>query len=228
MKKIFSAIPFLFLGLCTYAQQLSQINFSGAATLSSFGFLTDQNVLIRISEDGKVIEWGIEWKSERNNNYYAPKLQPYFGRVDYYGSESDPVTKGKVKSIGTCVVIYYGSLETETQRGKVKSIGNTGLDYYNNFENTAIKGKLKFAGNLALEYYPSLENEAFRGKLKSVANTPITYYSTFDDKLIKGKIKSIGSVAYNWYTSLDRKELRGALKSGSYRQNINGVTYILR
>jgi hypothetical protein len=228
MRKLFFAMQFLLLGLCTYSQQLSQITFSGAATLSSFTFLTDQDVLIRVSADGKVIEWGIEMQSQRNSNYYSPKLQPYMGRVDYYGPESDSVNRGKVKSIGTSVLTYYGPLETETKRGKVKSIGTANLDYYTLYENAALKGKLKFAGKFVFEYYPSLENEAFRGKLKSISNTLITYYSSFDDKLIKGKIKSIGSVAYNWYTSHDRKELRGALKSGTYRQNINGITYILR
>jgi len=228
MKKFLIIIPVLLLAVCTWSQKLSQATFSGAATLNSFSFLTDQDVLIRISPDGKLIDYGMEMMSERNNNYYAPKLQPFMGRIDYYTQDADSVYRGKVKSIGTCVLTYYGAYEKDDKPGKIKSIGSVQLDYYTQFENAAFKGKLRFAGTVVLEYYASLENEAIRGKLKSVSNTVIKYHSTFDDKLIQGKIKSIGSVAYNWGTSLDPRGQKGALKTGSYRQIINGVTYILR
>ncbi len=228
MRKLLTVISFLLVSECCTSQQISQVTFSGASTLSYFTFITDQDVLIRVSEDGKVMEWGSELRSERNNNYFAPKLQPFMGRVDYYSTESDSAFRGKVKSIGTCVITYYGPYETDTKAGKIKSIGREVLDYYSNYDNAAFKGKLRFAGSRVLTYYSSVEDEAFRGKLKSIANTTIVYHSSFDDKLIRGKIKSIGAVAYNWYTSLDRKGLGGSLKSGLYRQNINGVTYILR
>ena len=227
IKKTLFAVLLVLPATFAWSQQLSQVTFAGASTLSYFTFTTDQDVLIRVSEDGKLLEWGTELRSERSSNYYAPKLQPFMGRVDYYGAEADTVFRGKVKSIGTCMLTYYGALEKDAKPGKLKSLGSTGLDYYTQFENAAFKGKLRFAGTLVLEYYPSLENEAFRGKLKSIGNTRIVYHSTFDDKLIRGKIKSIGSVAYNWGTSLDTR-YKGTLKSGSYRQQINGVTYILR
>jgi hypothetical protein len=228
MRKIYVFVPLLLVVVFANAQQLSQVSFSGASTLSYFTFTTDQDILIRVSEDGKLMEWGTEVRSERNMNYYAPKLQPFMGRVDYFGPETtDSVIRGKVKSIGTCMLTYYGAYERDGKPGKIKSIGSTGLDYYTQFDNAAFKGKLRFAGTLVLEYYPSLDNEAFRGKLKSVGNTRIQYHSTFDDKMIRGKIKSIGSVSYNWGTSLDPRQ-QGVLKSGSYRQNINGVTFILR
>lgn len=228
MRKFSSIIPFLLFAVCTRSQQLSQVTFTGASALSHFTFITDQNVLIRVSPDGNVMEWGTEIRSERSSNYYAPKLQPFMGRVDYYGPETtDSAYRGKVKSIGTCRLTYYGAYEMEGKPGKLKSIGSIGLDYYTRFENAAVTGKLRFAGTLVLEYYPSLENEAFKGKLKSVGNTRIAYHSTFDDKLIQGKIKSIGPVVYTWGTSLDAR-YKGSLKSGLYRQNINGVTYILQ
>src|SRR5687768_29246 len=226
MKKLFTTISFSLLVSCIYSQQLRQISFAGGSALSSISFLTDQDVLIRVSEDGKLLEWGIEWKAIQGN-YYAPKLQPFPGRVDHYGAEADSSSMGKVKSIGTCMLTYYGLYEPEEKKGKLKSIGSLLLDYYGPYDNAALKGKLRFVGNQALEYYSSTENEAFRGKLKAIGNTVITYYSTFDDKLIRGKVKSIGSISYNWYTSLDRIEVRGALKSGLYRQKVNGVTYIL-
>ncbi len=227
MKKLFSAILFLLFGICADSQQLSQVTFSGGATFSYFTFITDQDVLVRVSDDGKLLEWGSEIRSERNYNYYAPRLQPFMGRVDYYGPEADTVFRGKVKSIGTCMLTYYGAYEKDEKPGKLKSIGTVGLDYYTRFENAAFKGKLRFAGDLVLEYYPSIENEAIRGKLKSVGNTRIVYHSTFDDKLIQGKVKSIGTVVYNWGTSLDAR-FKGSLKTGLHRQNINGITYILR
>jgi hypothetical protein len=229
MRKFFFIILFLLAGLFSYSQELNQVIYTRDGSFSSFSFLTDQGVHIRISDDGKIIEWGIETQSLRYN-LYAPKLQPFMGRIDYYGAESpDSASRGKIKSIGTCVLTYYGRYETAEKTGKIKSIGMAALDYYTNYDNTNLKGKLKFAGRIALDYYSSFENEAFRGKLKSVGNnTPITYYSSFDDKLIRGRIKSIGTIAYTWYTSLDRKEYAGGLKTGSYRQLINGVTYILQ
>jgi len=228
MKKLFLAIPVLMLAASAFSQKLSQVSFSGATSLTSFSFLTDQNVLIRVSPDGKIIDYGSEVMSERSNNYFAPKLQPFMGRIDYYTADSDSAFKGKVKSIGTCVLTYYGSFEKDDKPGKLKSIGAIPLDYYTQFDNAAYKGKLRFAGTMVLAYYPALENEAFRGKLKSVGNTTLKYHSTFDDKLIQGKIKSIGSVAYNWGTSLDPQGQKGALKSGTYRSNINGVTFIIQ
>jgi hypothetical protein len=224
----FSTIIFLALASCTYSQQLSQVTFSDASNLSYLSVITDQGVLIRITTDGKLLEYGTELQSIRSNNYYDPKLQPYIGRVDNYGSESDSAFRGKVKTIGTCAITYYSHYDESTKAGKLKSIGTLILDYYSNYDNAAFRGKLRFLGSSVLEYYSSLDDEAYRGKLKSIGNTPIVYYSTFDDKLIKGKIKSIGSVAYTWYTSFDRPEFRGAMKTGSYRANIGSVTYILR
>src|SRR5688572_24383303 len=110
MRKYLLVISLLMFGSYTWSQQLSQVTFSGASTLSYFSFQTDQKVLIRVSEDGKLMEWGTELMSERSTNYYAPKLQPFMGRVDYYGPETtDSVIRGKVKSIGTCMITYYGA-----------------------------------------------------------------------------------------------------------------------
>ena len=228
MRTFFITIIFFLFATCTWSQQLSQITFSDAANLSYFSFLVDQTILIRVTDQGKILEWGTEIQSVRSSGYYNPKLQPYIGRVEYYGQDADSAFRGKVRSIGTCTITYYGHYEEATKVGKLRSLGTLQMDYYSNFDNIAFRGKLRFAGSQVLEYYPSLADEAYKGKLKTVGTTPITYYSTFDDKLIKGKIKSIGSVAYTWYTSYDRSELRGALKTGSYRAPIGSVTYILR
>jgi len=225
MQKFFSATIFLLFALCSRSQQLSQITFSGASTLSSLSFSIDQGILIRISEDGKVLEWGSELASERSSNYYAPKLQPYMGRIIYYGTEADTINRGKIRSIGTCVIKYYDAFELEEKRGKVKSIGMVNLDYYTKFENLNFKGKLRLVGSTMLDYYSPFENDAYKGKLKIVGNTPISYYSTFQDK---GKIKSIGTVSYDWNPSQFRNQTVGTANTNLYRQNINGITYILR
>ncbi|MBK5273125.1 MAG: hypothetical protein JJE22_19160 [Bacteroidia bacterium] len=226
MKNFSTVILFLLLGSCSYSQQLGQVTFSGGAKLSYLAFLTDQGVLIRVTDDGKIMEWGTEVQSQRSD-YYAPKLQPYMGRIEYYGPEADSAFKGKLKSVGTCTLTYYGHYETATKIGKLKTVGTLNLDYYDNFDNATLRGKLRFIGSQILEYYSPTVDEAFRGKLRSIGNTQITYYSSFDDKAIKGKIKSIGAVSYAWYTSFDLNR-SGLKSSGLYRQNIGGVTYILR
>ena len=226
MRKLFTAIALLLFINSAFSQKLSQVTFSGGITFSYFAFVTDQGILLRVTDEGKLLEWGTELLSDRGN-YYDPKLQPYLGRIDYYGQEADSAFRGKVRSIGTCTFTYYGHLDEVTKVGKLKSIGTLLLDYYSNFDNAAYKGKLRFIGSSVVEYYSSVDDEAYRGKLKTIGNNPITWYSTFDDKLLKGKLKRIGSVPFEWYASFDKTELRGALKSGLYRQTIGGVTYIL-
>jgi hypothetical protein len=224
MKKIALLVSFLFFAAATYSQELTQVIFSGATTLSSFSFRTDQGIIIRISDDGKVQEWGTDPGPGRYYND-PKKLQAYLGRVEYFGQEYDSVFRGKIKSIGTCTFTYFDKYEIATKIGRLKSIGRVAVDYYDNYEDAAFKGKLKFAGSVLFSYYSSFENEAFRGKLKSVNNNPITYYSTFDDKAIAGKIKSIGSFQYIWYSSYD--QYRGGLKSGAVTQIINGITFTI-
>src|ERR1700743_702069 len=84
-----------------YAQQLTQVNYSGGANFLFFAIATNQNVLIRISNEGQILEYGTEEQSLYNRNYYATKLRPFSGGVDYYGNEADSAFKGKIKSIGT-------------------------------------------------------------------------------------------------------------------------------
>ncbi len=227
MTKFSTAILFLLFVTCSYSQKLGQVSFPDGAKLSYFSIQTDQNVLIRISDEGKVLEWGLEVMSDRSN-YYAPRLQPFLARVEYYDQYSDPSFKGKVKSIGTCFITYYGVNETEQKRGKPKSFGSLFLDYYSNYDEKNLQGKLKLLGSLNLEYYRPYENEAFRGKLKSIGSTVITYFSAFDDRYNIGKIKNIGAVSYVWYSPLNHTYMRGGLKTNNYRQVISGTTYILQ
>ena len=226
MRLISTTIFFLFVAFSSNAQKLRQVTLSNASDLAYFAFRTDQNVLIRVTPDGNVKEWGIEVKALRGD-YYAPGLQPFMGRIEYYSAESDSAFRGKVKSIGTCSFTYYYSYDTDSKPGKIKSIGTLGFDYYTNFDDKSRQGKIRFAGNQVYEYYSSFDEEILRGKLKAIGSTAFTYYSIFDDKLIRGKIKTIGSASYSWYTSYDQSTYRGSLKTGAYRQDIGGVTYII-
>jgi hypothetical protein len=224
MKKILFSVCFLFLCLGGFSQQLSHIQFSGATTLSTFSFTTDQKVIIRISPDGKVVEWGVDAGPTRYGTTYPGKLQPYMGRVEYYGADDyDSVMRGKVRFIGTTSISYYGANETADRIGKVRTVGSTQLEYYTNWDNESLRGKLKFAGTVLLDYYHSFENDAVRGKLKSVGNNTITYYSTFDDKMVIGKIRTIGPINYNW---LDRG-FRGGWSQINTSPVVNGITYLV-
>ena len=224
MKRYILQITFLLTTIVTYSQELSQVTFTVGTNLSFFSFRTDQEIMIRISDEGKMLEWGTDPGPGR---YYSDprKLQTYLGRVEYFGQEYDSVFRGKVKSIGTCTFTYYGKYETAAKIGKLKTIGRVAVDYYDNYEDASFKGKIKYAGSVLFSYYSSFDNEAFRGKLKSINNTRLAYYSTFDDKAIAGRIKSIGSFEYIWYSSYER--YHGSLKFGSVTQNINGIVYII-
>jgi hypothetical protein len=226
MKKLLVIIVTAVFFTTANGQQLSQVTFKNGSALSYFSFVTDQGILIRVSDEGKILEWGTEALAD-HYDYYDRKLRPFMGRVDYYGPQDDSVFRGKVKSIGTCFFTYYDTFEVKTKVGKLRSIGNQYLDYFADYEDKMLKGKLKTAGALSIDYYRSYENESYRGKLKLVGSIPITYYSVFDDRVNAGKLKSIGSVNYSWYSLGDRPDMRGALKSNNYRQVISGVTYIL-
>ena len=226
MRKFFTLLILSIASHC-YCQQLSQVSFLDGANFSFFSIRTEQGVLIRVSDSGEILEWGTEVLSERYNNY-APRLQPFMARVEYFDQQSDSVFKGKLKSIGTCFITYHGAYEEKNKRGKLKSLGTLQFDYYSTYDDKSQQGKLKFIGNLVLEYYRSYENESFRGKLKSIGSTVITYYSAFDDKYNAGKLKSIGSVPYVWYSPLNHTYIRGGLKTNNYRQVISGITYVLQ
>lgn len=225
---IFSGLGLLQLCVAGYSQQLSQVGFTGGSNLSHFSLLTDREVLIRMTDDGRITEWGIEEQSIRMRDFYAPRLQPYAGRVEYYGTEADSVSRGKLKSIGSSMITYYGAWEAPEKIGKIRTVGYLQFDYYAQYDNQALRGKIRSIGNLSLDYYSTFDNEAMKGKLKSVGSTLITYYSSFDDKFIRGKIRSIGAVNYSWYTSVENSKYGGGLKSGPWRQNTGGVVYILQ
>lgn len=219
-------IVFSFSFLNNYAQRLSQVTFSQASDFAWFSILTNQNILIRISADGKILEYGTEEASLYNRNYFSPKLLPYSGAIIYYQHEPDSMLNGKIKNIGTCYFTYYGSQDYPERIGKLKSAGSLSFDFYRKFDDALSAGKIKSIGTNSITYYGSFDNEALRGKLKSVGNTSIQYYSSFDNISLKGKLKSIGAYHYDWNTTSDGREFVSYLKTGNQRQLINGITYI--
>ncbi len=91
MKKIIFIASLFLIVSNIHSQDLSEIKFSNASTLSFFSFITDQKIVIRISVDGKITEWGNLW-DKGYYNYQPGKLVQYMGRVEYYGTEADGET----------------------------------------------------------------------------------------------------------------------------------------
>jgi len=226
MKRPFVLFVFFLVYGIGNSQTLKFVRFSQGSEFSCLAFITNQKIIIKVSQDGNILEWGNEMDPGRFYSEPA-KLQPYMGRIEYYEKQFDSVLNGKIKSIGITSITYYGSTENEAMVGKVRSIGNISFSYYYEPGNETMRGKIKSAGQKDITFYNSYENEAYRGKIKSIGATQITYYSTFDDKSIRGKLKSIGQSNYAWYTSLDRQGYQGGLKSGNQYQMIEGVNYII-
>ena len=67
----------------TGAQSLRYVIFAGGADLTSLSYITDQKIIIKISPDGRVLEYGNELEPGRF--YSQPgRLQQYMGRVEFY------------------------------------------------------------------------------------------------------------------------------------------------
>lgn len=211
-----------------HAQQLTQVSFSGVSTFSWFTVTTNQNVLLRISADGHLLEYGTEEQSLYNNGYFAPKLRPFGGATSTYTNDPDTVMNGKIKNIGTCYITYYGSKDYPEKVGKIKSVGILTFDYHRSYEDAAFAGKISSIGSSAIAWYTSSDNEAYKGKLKNVGNATISYYSSFDQATLKGKLKSIGSYSLPWNTVFAGTQLTSMLKTGNQRPLIDGVSYVLQ
>src|ERR1051325_10423498 len=181
-----SCLSFCLVCLCLAAdsQKLSQVGFSQSSNFSCFTLITSQNILVRISDDGKILDFGTEQASYYNRNYYAPQLIPYSGAMSYYQHEVDSTLNGKLKNIGTCYFTYYGGKDYPEKAGKIKTAGSLFFDYYRQYADALIAGKIQSIGPVAVTWYSSMDNEELRGKIKSVGSTIITYYSSFDDQTL--------------------------------------------
>ena len=210
-----------------FSQTLSQVTLTGAANSNVITFIVDESVLLNVSRDGKIIDWGVENRTRRMGIHPGP-LDKYSGKEEYYPETDNEAFRGKVKYIGRTLVTYYSSSENETLKGKLKSIGSLIFDYYGSYEDEAIRGNIKNAGSVSFGFYSSFDDRAFKGKIKNVGPTNITYYSSFDDKAFTGKVKSIDRQPFVYYSSLDRREYSGLLKTGSPMVFANNVKFFVR
>ena len=227
MKKLSFVVSFTFLLTSAFAQRLTQITLTNSGNTDVISFLVDETVIVNISKDGKVIDWGTEYNTIRTSTYPG-KLDKYMGREEYYSSTENEAYRGKVKYIGRTAFTYYTSDESEALKGKVKTMGTNFFDYYTPYDDPAFKGNLKNAGPVSFTYFSSFDNDAFKGRIKTVGSTAITYYGSFDDKAFKGKVKSINRSLLTYYSSYDRVGYAGAMKTGSPVLYIDGVKYFIR
>jgi hypothetical protein len=227
MTKLYFSIILLFLLTPAFTQRLAQITIDNRGNSDIISFLVDETVIVNISKEGKIVDWGIENNTERTN-IYPGRLDKYMGKEEYYPSTDNEAYRGKVKYIGRTSFAYYTSDEGEALKGKVKTIGTNLFDYYTSYDDPAFKGYLKNAGTVSFSYYRSFDNEAYKGKIKTVGTTTLSYYGSFDDKAYKGKIKSIDRSLFTYYSSYDRNEYRGILKTGSQIIYNGNIKYFIK
>ena len=121
MKKLLFNIALLLPVVVASGQNLSQVTISNTGSDIIYTFVVDGNVQINVSKDGKIIEWGTALEYWRMG-YYPGKLQPYIGRVEYYGPADNVAFSGKPKYIGSAAITYFSAYENENFAGKVKQL----------------------------------------------------------------------------------------------------------
>jgi len=225
MKKILVAIAFLLCSIAGISQKVNKITLADNGSSSIITFALDENVVVSISQNGNLVEWGVDRYAGRLDNIQR-KLDEYTGRVEYYTENDNEAFRGKIKYIGKTLITYYASFDNQFFAGRIKAVGSQNIEYYNNFDETASQGKIKQIGQMPFSYYSSFDNEAYKGKIKSAGSVAITYYSAIEDKGFAGKIKSIGGNNFVYYSSQEAQVgLRGMLRTGRQVQIINGVTF---
>jgi hypothetical protein len=219
---LIAACAIFFTGI---AQKLHKITLGVNSQSTIISYLVDDVIIVNLSTDGKIIEYGLENNTGRG---YLERLEKYMGRVEYYDSTENEAVRGKVKYLGRTSITYFASTENEFLKGKIRTMNTIPFDYYGAYENEALRGRIRSAGPITFSYYSSYDNEAYKGKLKSVGNSQITYYSSLDDKAFRGKIKSIDRYNFTYYSSFDRRDYQGTMKTGFHMQFINGINYYIR
>jgi hypothetical protein len=228
MKNIFILIAFFCLSHVGSAQRIHKIILSDKGATTTTCFLLNENVVIYLSQEGEIKEWGVDLYSDRPADYVNRKITPYGGRVEYYTEKDNEAFRGKLKYIGNVMITYYASFDEKSMVGKIKSIGTNTMSYYTAYDDPSAQGKLKSIGRMNFAYYSSFDNDAYKGKIKNAGSVGFTYYSSTDDKAYSGKIKSMNNMPFTYYSSQDRVGLRGVQKSGNQLQVINGITYWIK
>ncbi len=226
MVKLYFVLIFIGVFTPAFAQKLAQITIDNRGNKDVITFLVDETVVLNITKDGKIIDWGTEYTTPQTGLY--PKLEKYMGREDYYTADDNEAYSGNIKYIGRTLITYYTSDDNAILKGKVKTIGNVFLDYYGPYDNEAFRGNLKSEGSVSFTYYSSFDDEFYRGKIKSVGSTMLTYYGSIDDVAYRGKIKNIDRTLFTYYSSYERKEYSGMMKPGPQTVSSGGVQFIVK
>ena len=61
MQRIFLLAHLFLLVVVANSQDLSQVKYTNGSDLTYYSFTTDQKIVIRITSDGKILEWGNYW-----------------------------------------------------------------------------------------------------------------------------------------------------------------------
>jgi hypothetical protein len=227
MKKIYLFFLTTTLVLNVFSQRLSKITISGNGNTSVFSFLLNENVVLNISQEGGIAEWGVDRYAGRPIDYIQRKLEVFGGRVEYYNEKDDSAFRGKIKFIGSTQIKYFASYDRTELIGKLKSVGSINLDYYTKIDDAMLANKVKSIGSANINYYSSFENAAIKGKIKSYGSISMTYYNSMEDKAFVGKLKTMGNSNFTYYGSQERTYTPGSVKLGNQIQVLNGVTFFI-
>ena len=88
MKKLFLFLVIIIISVNLFSQRLNKITISGNGTSNVYSFLLNENVILNISQDGAITEWGVDKYAGRPIDYIQRKLEAYGGRVEYYNENT--------------------------------------------------------------------------------------------------------------------------------------------
>lgn len=226
MNRLYFLILLSFFVTPVFAQNIAQVTIDNRGKQDIITFLVDESVVVNLTKDGKIIDWGKEYTTTMTGIY--PRLEKYMGREEYYLPSDNEAYRGKVKYIGRTPLTYYTADDKESLKGKLKTIGTIFLDYYTDYDDAAFKGFLRNAGSVQITYYSSFNDEFYKGKIKSIGSTQLSYYGSIDDKAYRGKIKSIDRNMFTYYSSFDRPEFSGIMKTGSAIISGGSIKFIIK
>src|SRR4029079_6789867 len=120
MTKLYIAILLTMSFHLAFAQRLAKITIDNRGNSDIISFLVDETVIVNLSKDGKIIDWGIENNTARAN-IYPGRLDKYMGKEEYFPTTDNEAYAGKIKYIGRTAITYYTSSDGESLKGKVKT-----------------------------------------------------------------------------------------------------------
>src|SRR4051812_4707367 len=105
MEKLFFSITLVFLSALVFGQTLARVTLSNTSNAYIISFKANDGVIINMTNDGNIIDWGVEVILDRN---YPERLDQYLGKVEYYAATDNiEENRGKVKYVGRTSFTYY-------------------------------------------------------------------------------------------------------------------------